>query len=519
MQDLTYILMLLSLVGFFAGIIGCLKGNIKLLKIRSRKQSGIIILASFLILIASAASLPDDAEADPEQLTTEVTSEQIVSEASELTDVTDGTGGESANAEASEQASVEEPAASAANKTGEPEAEQSEGVTAQPAANASTGTLQVHYIDVGQGASQLIISPNGRTMLIDAGNNDDEERVVAYLKDQGVSKVDILIVTHPDADHSGGADAVVDAFEIGSIYMPKVQSNTRTFESLLTSIANKNLTIKTAKAGLILDLDETLDVQMIGPVKSYADTNNMSAVVRLVYGETSFLFTGDAELESEQDMLASGTDLSSDVLLVGHHGSSSSTSEEFLHAVSPQAAVIQVGDNNYGHPAEEVLARLEKHKIEIYRNDIHGHIVAVSNGRTISFDTNPWEFVPAAPGMPAPVQEPTTSVKTDPPPKTQAESLTVTATIDNPTPKQNASLTVTVHVKDDSGNPVQGADVELDLAYKSKNTVYTAITDNNGTARLEFKIGRAAKGFTVHGDITVKSGNLTGKAKTSFTPE
>lgn len=516
MQDLTYILMFLSLIGLISGLIGCLKGNIKLLNIKNRKQSGIVILASFIILIASAASLPEEAGTDPQLQTAVSTSEQNLSEGSELTD---GTGGESADADESDEVSAEEPTASGVTDSGEPEPADSDGVPLQPDHDAATGTLQVHYIDVGQGASQLIISPNGRTMLIDAGNNDDEERVVAYLKDQGVSRVDILIVTHPDADHSGGADAVVDAFEIGSIYMPKVQSNTRTFESLLTSIANKNLKIKTAKAGIELDLDGALDIKMIGPVGSYRDTNNMSAVVRLVYGDTSFLFTGDAERESEQDMLISGATLNSDVLLVGHHGSDTSTSEEFLQAVGPNAAVIQVGDNNYGHPAEEVLSRLEERNVEIYRNDIHGNIIAESDGSTIRFNTNPWEFVPSVSSTPtpAPTQEPEVTAET--PPQKQAESLTVTAAIDNPTPKQNASVTVTVQVKNGSGKPVSGADVELDLAYKSKNTVYTAVTDSSGTAVLNFKIGRAAKGFTVHGDITVRSGDLSAKAKTSFTPE
>lgn len=242
------------------------------------------------------------------------------------------------------------------------------------------GQLRVIYLDVGQGASQLLISPSGRTMLIDAGNNDKEEEMLHYLQAYGVSRLDLVIGTHPDADHIGGLDRVIDRLDIGEIYMPKIQSNTKTFESLLNSIRRKGLKVKTAKAGRELAWDEQVQVKMLAPVAETDDNNNMSVVMKVTYGKTSFLLTGDAEAESERAMLESGANLSADVLLVGHHGSKSSTTARFLNAVKPKYAVIQVGDNSYGHPTKTVLDRLAKQQVKVYRNDLHGTVEISSDG-------------------------------------------------------------------------------------------------------------------------------------------
>jgi len=249
--------------------------------------------------------------------------------------------------------------------------------------NDVRGELQVHFIDVGQGASQLLIGSSGKTILIDAGNNNQEEEIVAYLRKNGIQKIDILVGTHPDADHIGGLDAVIDNFEIGKIYMPKVQSNTKTFEDVLLAIQRKGLKVSTAKAGVTLGWEPDAKVQMIAPVRDYEDDNDMSAVLKLTFGEISFLFTGDAESKSEHDMINTDADLKSNVLLVGHHGSKTSTTEAFLDAVQPSYGVIQVGENNYGHPAPEILERLNKRGVKVYRNDLHGDIVFVTDGKNI----------------------------------------------------------------------------------------------------------------------------------------
>lgn len=252
--------------------------------------------------------------------------------------------------------------------------------TIAPGSVDSESKLRVIFLDVGQGASQLLISPTGQTMLIDAGNNDREEQMVEYLEQYAVDRLDIVIGTHPDADHIGGLDAVINTVDVGKIYMPKVQANTKTFESLLRSIKNKGLKVTTAKAGLQLDWDEQVDVTMIAPVVNGLDNNNMSAVIKVTYGDTSFLLTGDASSASEKEMIGSGVDLQADVLLVGHHGSKSSTTLSFLNQVKPEYAVIQVGDNSYGHPKETILERLRKKNIEVYRNDLQGTVEITSDG-------------------------------------------------------------------------------------------------------------------------------------------
>lgn len=248
--------------------------------------------------------------------------------------------------------------------------------------------LNVYFLDVGQGASQLLVTPSGKTMLIDAGNNDKEQVMLDYMKTYHIEKLDVVIGTHPDADHIGGLDKVIDHLPVSAIYMPKVQSNTKTFESLLQSIKNKGLKVKTAKAGLSFDLDDQVHVDMLAPNGTYENTNNMSAVVKVTYGHTSFLLTGDAESESEKDMLASGADLHADVLLVGHHGSNSSTTLKFLKQVQPKYAVIQVGKGNtYGHPKSAVLNRLQKQGVEVYRNDQQGTITITSDGKSLHIVT------------------------------------------------------------------------------------------------------------------------------------
>lgn len=249
------------------------------------------------------------------------------------------------------------------------------------AAPVASGTLRVIFLDVGQGASQLLIGPTGKAMLIDAGNNDKEQLMLDYLHTYGVRKLDIVIGTHPDADHIGGLDKVIDQTEVGKIYMPKVSSNTKTFESVLTSIKAKGLKVNTAKAGLTLQWDQGVQVKLLGPVNTYKDSNNNSAVVKVTYGSRSFLLTGDAQQESEEDLVASGADLKADVLLVGHHGSKSSTNLSFLRMVQPKYGIIQVGaDNKYGHPTQTVLQRLKKQGVEVYRNDRQGTIEVESDG-------------------------------------------------------------------------------------------------------------------------------------------
>lgn len=487
--------MLLAIVSFFIGLIGVVKGNVKFLKLGSRKASALFVVASFVVFVIGGFMVGSDSST-----TTPAPDQQKVSNVEVQKDTKKE---ETKPVETPKETEVKKPA-----------------TVVPPKADIPDGQLEVHFVDVGQGAAQVIIAPNKKVMVIDGGNNDDEDDMVAYLKQLGISKVDILIGTHPDADHIGGIDAVINSFDIGKIYMPKVQRDTETFADVLNAIQNKGLKVSTAKAGLNLDLDPTLQVKMIAPIdETVSDANELSAVVRLQYGEQSFLLTGDIGIPAEKDLIQSGENLKSSVLLIGHHGSDTSSSEAFIKKVQPNYAVIQVGKNSYGHPTSEVLDRLANYKASIYRNDTDGTIVFTTDGKTIDVNKNAWVHKPVAKRKTTTPAQPKTP--TTPPPASSGAattSLKAAATIDNASPNQNEEVTVTVTVKDQNGKPVNGANVQLILEFKSKDTPYDSVTNANGVATLSFTIGRAAEGFTVNGDITVSYNGQTTSTQTSFTP-
>jgi len=245
------------------------------------------------------------------------------------------------------------------------------------------GVLSVHFVDVGQADGTFISLPNGETMVIDAGTNAAAEDFVSYIRRTGTKKIDYVVGTHPHEDHIGGLDNVIDEFEIGEIYMPYASTDTESFEDVLEAIKRKGENIHTAKSGVEILNTDGIKIEFVAPVSEfYEELNNYSAVVKLTYKDTSFLFMADAEKESEKEIYS---DIKADVLKVGHHGSSSSTTNSFLKRVKPDIAVISVGeDNEYYHPADSVLNRLERFGCEIYRTDYNGNIVVVSDGEKIS---------------------------------------------------------------------------------------------------------------------------------------
>ncbi len=259
----------------------------------------------------------------------------------------------------------------------------------QAALATLTGPLKVHFIDVGQGDSILVQIPNKQTMLIDAGDSSKGPAVTRYLKAQGIESIDYLVVTHPHLDHIGGMADVLAAFPVSGIYMPRTSHTTTAYEDLLRAIKKKGLFVTEARAGGRVLEAANLDVSFIAPVgKGYEDLNEWSAVLRVVYGDTALLFTGDAGAKSEAEMISSKAPLRADVLKIGHHGSAGSTSASFLSAVSPEFAVISVGAGNpYGHPAKKTLARLADAKARVYRTDLHGTIVVISDGSQIAVQT------------------------------------------------------------------------------------------------------------------------------------
>lgn len=246
--------------------------------------------------------------------------------------------------------------------------------------------MRVSYIDVKQGDSTFIELPNGKTMLIDAGKKEQGNNVVNYIKNLGYDKIDYVVGTHPDTDHIGGLATVIDNFDIGVIYMPKKSSTTKTYLNLLETIKNKGLSIHTAKAGVnIISLDN-LKVDIISPVKEYENSNESSAVIKIVYGNSKFLFMADATTDNEADIKA---DVESDVVKVGHHGSDTSSSLEFVKKTKAKYAVISVGEgNSYHHPYDIIVKRWESIGAEVLRTDKLGSIVISTDGNDLNINNN-----------------------------------------------------------------------------------------------------------------------------------
>jgi beta-lactamase superfamily II metal-dependent hydrolase len=246
----------------------------------------------------------------------------------------------------------------------------------------SDSEAAVHFINVGQGASVLVQTTQGN-VLIDGGDNHMGNLVAAYLRDAGVRELVYVVATHPHADHIGGLITVLDEVPIGTLIMPNIAHTSRTFERFLDTIENNSIRLRAPVAGSSFSVGKA-EFTIIAPnSESYPNINDYSVALRMTIGSASFIFTGDAEHRSEHEMLQHY--LSSDVLHVGHHGSRTSTSQEFLDAVSPSIAIISVGrENRYSHPHEDVLDKLQYAQIIIYRTDHHGHIVIVTDGTDMS---------------------------------------------------------------------------------------------------------------------------------------
>lgn len=247
--------------------------------------------------------------------------------------------------------------------------------------------MYVHFIDVGQ-ADSILVQSDGENMLIDGGNVADSSLVVSYLKDYGVQTIDYMICTHAHEDHGGGLSGPLNYFEVENVFAPKTDSDADFYENFLNGVYAQGLKITTPEVGYTFNLGDA-SVEVLGPVTEATDNkNDTSIVLKVQNGETSFMFTGDAEYDEEHDIVDLGKDLDVDVLKVGHHGAKNASSYVFLREVMPEYAVISVGkDNSYGHPTEEALSRLRDAGAQVYRTDLQGHIVAKSDGQSITFTT------------------------------------------------------------------------------------------------------------------------------------
>lgn len=322
------------------------------------KRMGAVLLSVFCVL---AAVLVLQTSGQPES------GEHVAQAATTQT----GTGTAAGNADAG-QAGGSAGTGQAAGNTG--------------AAQAGTLTLTVTWLDVGQGDA-AVIQCGGQSMLIDGGKPEKSSYIYAWLQQHGLSYLDVIVATHVDADHIGGLSGALNYASVGTAYCPETTGTTETFQSFVKYLAQRGRQITVPTAGETFALGGA-QVQILGPLRSAEDSNDNSIVLKVSFGATSFLFTGDAERAEEQDLLNAGVNLQSTVLKVGHHGSDTSTSYPFLRAVAPQYAVISVGaGNSYGHPTEAVLSRLRDAGVTTFRTDMQGEITAVSDGQTVNFST------------------------------------------------------------------------------------------------------------------------------------
>lgn len=247
------------------------------------------------------------------------------------------------------------------------------------------GEISVHFLNVGQGDCEFVQLPNGETILIDGGESVMGDRVVENISAMGYDEITYLVATHPHSDHIGGLCAVLDAFEVQNVYMPDASSESDYYGIFLQTVYDENCKVLRAKSGVSIIDSEDLSVYFIAPVSSsYSEENNFSAVLRIEYGENSFMFMGDAETLVENEL--SG-DVSADVIKVGHHGSSTSSSENFVNRVDADFAIIECGENSYGQPNGEVVERWESSGADVYRTDEYGNITFVGNGETLEVIT------------------------------------------------------------------------------------------------------------------------------------
>lgn len=256
--------------------------------------------------------------------------------------------------------------------------------------DSTTSSFEIHFFDVGE-ADAALVECDGHYMLIDGGNPGNSSFLYSYLQQHKIDYIDYIICSHPHVDHVGGLAGALNYSTVGVAFSPVAEYDSRAFNSFVKYLAAQGKTITVPTAGQTISLGSAT-VTFIGPVDmtiAEQNENNASLMVRIEYGATSFLFTGDAEKEEELSVVRSGAEIKSTLLKVGHHGSYTSSSEEFLAAVNPEYAVISVGkDNGYGHPHEQVVSRLERFCNTILRTDIVGEIICYSDGYDLTFEYN-----------------------------------------------------------------------------------------------------------------------------------
>ncbi|MDW0111128.1 S-layer homology domain-containing protein [Sporosarcina aquimarina] len=275
--------------------------------------------------------------------------------------------------------------------------------------------MKVHFIDVGQGDSILLQTPTGKNMLIDGGKASSENKVVAFLKSKGISTLDVVIATHPDADHIGGLISVLETFKVNQFIDSGKVHTTQTYFDMLSIIDKKNIPFKLVTSNEAIALDSLVKIKILYADKNASDSNDASIVTKVSYGSVSFLLTGDAGIKTEKALLGN-PDLKSTYLKAGHHGSATSSSDSFVKAVSPEGTILSYGEgNSYGHPAATAVNTLKAVGTKIYSTAVSGDITVSTNGVTHSVSVKPW-YAPVVKPAPAPVKPKPTPVKPKPTP-------------------------------------------------------------------------------------------------------
>ena len=257
--------------------------------------------------------------------------------------------------------------------------------------NESAKTLEAYFVNVGQGDCIFLRSPNGKTMLVDCGELSSFPAVEEFLKSQNVERLDVVVATHPHSDHIGGMAKVIDNYKIGKFYMPAIENTSSAFEAMISALEEKEVNVIAADASTKSKIrwDDDVEVRILSPFSDieYSNLNCYSVVMRIKFADTALVLTGDCEKESERIMLDRlPTDyFTADILKLGHHGSSTSTSVDFLTAVNPSVAIAMLGkDNSYGHPHRETLKLMKDYALKLYRTDKCGAIRVVLDGKTVA---------------------------------------------------------------------------------------------------------------------------------------
>lgn len=249
---------------------------------------------------------------------------------------------------------------------------------------ATVGELEITFIDVGQGDA-ILVSCDNKYMLVDGGEAYASDIIYTVLQNRGISHLDVLVATHGHSDHVGGLSGALNYADVDTAYCSVTEYDTKTFRNMVKYLEQDGVSLQVPEVGDTFDLGSAV-VSVLGPIREYDDHNDMSLVLRVDHGENSFLLTGDMEREAEKDLIESGANLDVDVLKVGHHGSSSGTCYQFLYETSPEYAVISCGEGNeYGHPHEEVMSRLEDDDVTVYRTDTQGDITCMSDGFSLEW--------------------------------------------------------------------------------------------------------------------------------------